>query len=90
MSELGKISDNNNFYFKPVKPKRPDSKIIGLATLVRFKSVDAKYQLFIEIKDLEIKSKIERSVYNRRKRKLISYNNALLIKFNYIFSTVLI
>jgi len=71
--ELSKISDTENFYFKPIKPKLSDLELISLIVLAEFKSIDSEHQLFREIKGWEIETKIERSLYNRRKRKLFPY-----------------
>ncbi|WP_445714460.1 IS982 family transposase [Flavobacterium sp.] len=78
--ELSKISDTEIFYFKPIKPNLSDLELISLTILAEFKSIDSKHQLFREIKDWEIETKIERSVYNRRKRKLFPYIEKLRIK----------
>lgn len=73
LRELRKISDKDNFYFKPIVPKLSDIELISLIVLAEFKSIDSEYQLFRELKNTELENKIERSVYNRRKRKLFSY-----------------
>ena len=73
LSELRKISENENLYFKPIKPKLSDLELISLIILAEFKSIDSEHQLFRDIKGFEIESKIERSVYNRRKRKLFPF-----------------
>jgi hypothetical protein len=73
LRELRKISNQDNFYFKPINPKLSDLELISLIILAEFKSIDSEYQLFRDIKGFEIESKIERSVYNRRKRKLFPY-----------------
>lgn len=73
LRELRKISEFDNLYFKPVKPKLSDLELISLMILAEFKSIDSEYQLFREIKGFEIETKIERSVYNRRKRKLFPF-----------------
>lgn len=78
--ELSKISDTENFYFKPIKPNLSDLELISLTILAEFKSIDSEHQLFREIKGWEIETKIERSVYNRRKRKLFPYIEKLRIK----------
>ena len=78
--ELSKISDAENFYFKPIKPNLSDLELISLTILAEFKSIDSEHQLFREIKGWEIETKIERSVYNRRKRKLFPYIEKLRIK----------
>jgi hypothetical protein len=70
LNELRKLSPSENFYFKPVKPKLSDIELISLIIFAEFKSFDSEYQLFREIQGWEIATKIERTVYNRRKRKL--------------------
>lgn len=85
LKEIRKISVNDNFYFKPIKPKLSDIELIALIILAEYKSIDSEYQLFREIKGFEIDTKIERSVYNRRKRKLFPYleelRNKMVAKF---------
>lgn len=79
-SEKQHIILNDNLYFKPVKPKLSDIELISLIILTEFKSIDSEYQLFREIKNFDIESKIERSVYNRRKRKLFPFIEEIRIK----------
>src|SRR5690554_7470693 len=67
-------------YFKPIKPKLSDIELISLIVLAEFKSIDSEHQLFREIKRFEIESKIERSVYNRRKRKLFPFMEEIRTK----------
>ena len=73
LKELIKISKVENFYFKPRKPKLSDLELISLIMFAEYKSIDSEHQLFREIKGFDIASKIERSVYNRRKRKLFPF-----------------
>ena len=80
LKELIKISKVENFYFKPIKPKLSDLELISLIILAEFKSIDSEYQLFREIKEFDIASKIERSVYNRRKRKLFPFIEEIRLK----------
>lgn len=80
LEELSKISDSDNFYFKPITPKLSDLELISLIILAGFKSIDSEYQLFRDIKDFDIGSKIERSVYNRRKRKLFPFMEEIRTK----------
>lgn len=80
LRELRKISEKENLYFKPITPKLSDLELISLMILAEFKSIDSEYQLFREIKGFEIESKIERSVYNRRKRKLFPYLEEIRMK----------
>lgn len=80
LKELVKISKVDNLYFKPIKPKLSDLELISLIILAEYKSIDSEHQLFREIKDFEIASKIERSVYNRRKKKLFPFIEQIRMK----------
>lgn len=80
LRELRKLSELDDFYFKPIKPKLSDLELISLILLAEFKSIDSEDQLFREIKGFEIESKIERSVYNRRKRKLFPFIEKIRMK----------
>src|SRR5690606_14509476 len=57
----------------------------SLIILAEFKSIDSEHQLFREIKGFEIESKIERSVYNRRKRRLFPFMVEKLNEFENYF-----
>lgn len=50
LKELRKISENDNYYFKPIKPKMSDIETISLIILAEFKTIDSEYQLFRELK----------------------------------------
>lgn len=80
LTELRKLTKTENFYFKPVKPKLSDIELISLTILAEFKSIDSEHQLFREIQGLDIGSKIERSVYNRRKRQLFPFIEEIRMK----------
>lgn len=80
LKELRQISDKDNFYFKPIKPKLSDIEIISLSILAEFKSIDSEHQLIRELKGTYLQNKIERSVYNRRKRKLFPYMESIRLK----------
>ena len=69
LKELNKISNNDNFYFKPIKPKLSDLELLSLVIVAEYKSIDSERQLFRELKGSFLEPKNERSVYNRRKRK---------------------
>lgn len=73
LNELKKISTLENFYYKPITPKLSDLELISLIILAEYKSIDSEYQLFRNIVGTTLEGKIERSVYNRRKRKLFPY-----------------
>jgi hypothetical protein len=68
--ELRKLSLNENFYFKPVKPKLSDLELIAINISAEYLSIDSEHQLFRYIANSKLNGMIERSVYNRRKRKL--------------------
>jgi len=74
------IIGTEDFYFKPIRPKLSDIELISLIILAEFKSLDSEHQLFREIKGFEIEPKIERSVYNRRKRKLFPFIEKIRMK----------
>jgi len=80
LNELMKITNKDEFYFKPVKHKLSDIELISLVILAEFKSNDSEHQLFRELKDTALENKIERSVYNRRKRKLFPYLEEIILK----------
>lgn len=64
--------DNENFLIQIRKPKLTDLRIIAINLTSEYMSIDSEHQLF-RILPIEIKSLIERSVYNRRKRKLFNH-----------------
>ena len=75
-----------NFYFKPIQPKLSDLELIGINISAEYLSVDSEYQLFRYLKNSKLKGLIERSVYNRRKRKLFypmeNVRKLMVAKFN--------
>lgn len=61
--------ESENFFHQIRKPKLSDLGIIALTFTAEYMSVDSEHQLF-RILPFDFHSLIERSVYNRRKRKL--------------------
>ena len=86
LKELKNLYKNENFYFKPIKPKLSDLELITIIILSEYLSIDSEYQLFRNLKGTLLENKIERTVYNKRKRKLFLYlenvRKALSDKFN--------
>ena len=82
---LKSITKKEQFLKQKRKPKLKDIELIAMNLTAEYMSIDSECQLFREI-SLDLKNKIERSVYNRRKRKLffaIEYiRNELSNKFN--------
>ena len=46
LNELKKLISDENFYFKPIKPKLSDLEIIALNISAEYLSIDSEYQLF--------------------------------------------
>ena len=66
---LQTITKIENFLNQKRKPKLKDIELIALNLTAEYMGIDSECQLFRKI-PFSLKSKIERSVYNRRKRKL--------------------
>lgn len=63
------ITDKEQFLRQNRKPKLKDIELIAINLTSEYMSIDSECQLFRVLPE-NLKSKIERSVYNRRKRKL--------------------
>lgn len=69
LSLLHGVEDRHNF-FKPIrKPKVSDIEIIALSLAAEASGIDSELSLFKQLPDKVI-GQIERSVYNKRRRKL--------------------
>ena len=66
---LSTITEKEQFLKQKRKPKLKDIELIAMNLTAEYMSIDSECQLFREI-SIDLKDKIERSVYNRRKRKL--------------------
>ncbi len=55
------------------KPKLSDLELVALNITAEYMSINSELQLFRTIAGTELESKIERSIYNKRKRKLFLY-----------------
>jgi len=79
------ITDKESFLTQIRKPKLKDIELIAMNLTAEYLSIDSECQLFRIIPD-SFKTKIERSVYNRRKRKLFAsiefIRKELSLKFN--------
>ena len=76
---LRKISKDSLLPYQRRVPKLKDLELISLALTAEFMSIDSENHLFRQIPET-IKCKIERSVYNRRKRRLANTINDLRMK----------
>ena len=76
---LRKISKDDLLPYQRRAPKLKDLELISLALTAEFMSIDSENHLFRQIPET-IRCKIERSVYNRRKRRLANTINDLRMK----------
>ena len=86
LNQLKQIEIKDNAYFKPIKPKMTDLELFTLNITAEYLGIDSEYQLFRNLKGTYLFDKIERSVYNRRKRKLFFWmeeiRKKLALQFN--------
>ncbi len=77
--------ESENFLYQIRKPKLTDLRLIAINLTSEYMSIDSEHQLF-RILPTDIKLLIERSVYNRRKRRLFTHmeriRKLLAEKFN--------
>lgn len=78
LETLQQIESKMNYLNQIRKPKLSDIELIAIDLTSEYMSIDSEYQLFRTLPD-ELFCKIERSVYNRRKRNLF-YHRELLRK----------
>lgn len=76
---LRKISKDNLASYQKRAPKLKDLELISLALTAEFMGIDSENHLFRQIPET-IKCRIDRSVYNRRKRRLADNINDLRMK----------
>ena len=77
LDEFKKLFTDENFYFKPIRPKLSDLELITLNITAEYCGIDSEYQLFRDLKGTPLDTLIERTVYNKRKRKLFPHINEL-------------
>lgn len=86
LNQLRELTITENFYFKPIKPKLSDIELIAINICAEYLSIDSEYQLFRYLSNSKMNGLIERSVYNRRKRKLFYHmedvRKLMVAKFN--------
>src|SRR5690606_1092354 len=76
---LRKISKENLLPYQQRKPKMSDLELISLNLTAEFMGLDSENHLFRNL-PASLKSKIERSVYNRRKRRLTFFIDEIRLK----------
>lgn len=76
---LQKISKEQLLPYQRRKPKLSDLELVSLSLTSEYMGIDSENDLFRKL-PLSISSKIERSVYNRRRRKLSDYIDTIRLK----------
>lgn len=82
---LKKISKEQLLDYQRRKPKMSDLELISLSLTAEFMGIDSENDLFRKLLP-NILSKIDRSVYNRRRRKLTHHLDAIRIKLASCFN----
>ncbi|REC68701.1 hypothetical protein DRF58_13460 [Epilithonimonas hispanica] len=77
-----------------LKPKLSDLELIAINISAEYLSIDPEYQLFRYLSNSKLDGLIERSVYNRRKRKLFYHmenvRKLMVAKFNDVETTFIV
>ena len=76
---LRKISKEQLLVYQRRQPKMSDLELISLGLTAEFMGLDSETDLFRKLPKT-ISSKIERSVYNRRRRRLVDHLNGIRLK----------
>ena len=76
---LQKVSKNQLLPYQRRKPKLSDLELICLSLTAEYMGIDSENDLFRKLPPF-LSAKIERSVYNRRRRKLFYHTNHIRIK----------
>lgn len=82
---LRKISKEQLLTYQRRKPKMSDLELISLSLTAEFMSIDSENDLFRNLPK-SFSSKIERSVYNRKRRNLFENINIIRLKLAYFFN----
>ncbi len=82
---LRKISKDNLLPYQRRKPKMSDLELIALNLTAEYMGLDSENDLFRKLPE-SLSSKIERSVYNRRRRRLADKLNSIRLKLASIFN----
>ncbi len=85
MEVLRKTSEEQLLQYQRRKPKLSDLGLISLSLTAEFMGIDSENDLFRKLPKT-ILTKIERSVYNRRRRKLANDLNNIRLKLASYFN----
>ncbi len=68
------------------KPKLSDIELVAIDLTARYMSIDSEHQLFRVLSSIGFENLIDRTLYNRRKRRLVNYIEQIRVvlseKFN--------
>ena len=76
---LRKISTDRQLPVQRRRPAMSDLEVISLGLTAEYMGIDSENDLFRKLPPC-LSSKIERTVYNRRKRRLMTYQNTIRLK----------
>jgi len=82
---LRKISKENLLPYQRRQPKMSDLEILSLSLTAEYMGIDSENHLFRNLPE-SFTDKIERSVYNRRRRKLAVYTDQIRLKLAETFN----
>jgi len=82
---LQKISKEQLLSYQRRQPKMSDLELISLSLTAEFMGIDSENDLFRKLPK-NISTKIDRSVYNRRRRKLVSHIDSIRLKLASYFN----
>ncbi len=69
---LNQVEPKSNYLYQIRRPKLTDKELVAINLTSEYMGIDSEHQLFRTLPNILL-SKIERSVYNRRKRKLFPF-----------------
>jgi hypothetical protein len=73
-------------YSQVRRPKLSNLEVVALDLTAEYMSLNSELQLFMAIAGTTLAAKIERSVYNRRRRRLFDYTNKVRLALSQKFS----
>ncbi len=72
LTTINSFEAQNNYFSQIRKPRLSDKEVVSLVLVAEYLGIDSEYELFRKMPET-LSSMIERSVYNRRKRKLFPF-----------------
>jgi len=82
---LRKISNDRLLAYQRRTPKLSDLEVISLSLTAEYMGIDSENHLFRILPEFFI-GKIERTVYNRRRRKLMNFTNTIRLELSEVFN----